>query len=128
MGTINMQHSLQVGLLFSIYSICQFVAAPVLGAISDRHGRRPVLILSQLGSALGYVLLGWVSLQSWRVSHTGLALIYFSRIIDGLSGGNVSTALAYISDVTTSENRSTPPTVTARSSALKSASFPRLRS
>src|SRR5438477_5180654 len=70
------QHSLQVGLLFAIYSICQFVAAPVLGAISDRHGRRPVLILSQLGSALGYALLGWVSLQPWRITPLALALIH----------------------------------------------------
>src|SRR3954470_24408580 len=96
------EHSLQVGLLFSIYSICQFIAAPILGAISDRHGRRPVLIVSQLGSAVGYALLGWVSLQPWRVTGLGLTLIYVSRIIDGISGGNISTAQAYISDVTTS--------------------------
>jgi DHA1 family tetracycline resistance protein-like MFS transporter len=98
-------HSLQVGLLFSIYSICQFAAAPILGAISDRKGRRPVLIVSQIGSVIGFVLLGWVSLQSWRMTGFGLALIYVSRIIDGLSGGNISTAQAYISDVTTPENR-----------------------
>jgi DHA1 family tetracycline resistance protein-like MFS transporter len=98
-------HSLEVGLLFSIYSICQFIAAPILGAISDRAGRRPVLIVSQLGSAVGFVLLGWVSLQSWRMTALGLAIIYLSRIIDGLSGGNISTAQAYISDITTAENR-----------------------
>src|SRR3954469_20787037 len=77
----NQNHSIQVGLLFSIYSICQFVAAPILGALSDRYGRRPVLILSQIGSAIGFVLLGWVSLQSWRMTGLGLTLIYVSRII-----------------------------------------------
>src|SRR5438309_11592646 len=49
---------LKVTLLFSIYSICQFVGAPILGAISDRKGRKPVLAFSQLGSVAGYVLLG----------------------------------------------------------------------
>src|SRR3954454_7440070 len=46
----------QVTAIFSIYSICQFIAAPLLGIVSDRYGRRPVLVLSQLGSAIGYVL------------------------------------------------------------------------
>src|SRR5882724_10695251 len=55
--------TLQVTLLFSIYSICQFIGAPILGAMSDRYGRRPVLILSQLGSGVGYVLLGITTLQ-----------------------------------------------------------------
>lgn len=101
----HQQRPVLVGLLFSIYSICQLFAAPVLGALSDRFGRRPVLILSQIGSAVGYVLLGWVSLQEWRVSTFGLVLIYLSRVIDGVSGGNVSTAQAYISDVTTPQTR-----------------------
>jgi DHA1 family tetracycline resistance protein-like MFS transporter len=101
------QHNaLKVTLLFSIFSICQFVGAPVLGALSDRYGRRPVLIVSQLGSAAGYVLLAIASTESfgWR-PEARLALVYLSRVIDGFTGGNVSTAQAYISDVTTSENR-----------------------
>jgi DHA1 family tetracycline resistance protein-like MFS transporter len=98
--------ALQVTLLFSIYSICQFVAAPILGVISDRYGRRPVLILSQIGSAVGYVLLGAVTQFQWHNAATALWLIYLSRMIDGISGGNISTAQAYISDVTTAENRS----------------------
>ena len=56
---------LDIGLLFSIYSACQFVASPILGAISDRFGRRPVLIFSQLGSSLGYLLLGLVMNLHW---------------------------------------------------------------
>lgn len=98
--------ALQVTILFSIYSICQFIAAPILGVISDRHGRRPVLILSQIGSAFGYALLGAVTQFDWPSATMALWLIYASRMIDGISGGNISTAQAYISDVTTAENRS----------------------
>ncbi|MGD0139693.1 MAG: MFS transporter [Tepidisphaeraceae bacterium] len=97
--------ALDVGLLFSIYSACQFLAAPILGAISDRFGRRPVLIFSQLGSSLGYLLLGIVLNLHWVHPGYALLLIYCSRFIDGISGGNISTAQAYISDVTTRENR-----------------------
>jgi MFS family permease len=94
-----------VGFLFAIYSACQFVASPVLGAISDRVGRRPVLVFSQLGSAAGYLLLGIVMSLHWLHPGYALLLIYVSRIIDGFSGGNVSTAQAYVSDVTTPQNR-----------------------
>ena len=97
--------SLQVGLLLSVYSICQFIASPILGAISDRHGRRVVLIYSQLGSAVGYLLLGLVMQLHWTRPALALGLFYLSRLIDGLSGGNVSTAQAYVSDVTTEQNR-----------------------
>ncbi|MDB5324343.1 MAG: tetracycline resistance efflux pump [Phycisphaerales bacterium] len=95
---------LKVTLLFSVYSICQFIGAPILGALSDRYGRRPILIFSQIGSAAGYILLGVASVGTWD-PHTRLMLVYLSRIIDGFTGGNVSTAQAYISDVTTRENR-----------------------
>jgi DHA1 family tetracycline resistance protein-like MFS transporter len=97
--------ALDIGLLFSIYSACQFVASPVLGAISDRYGRRPVLIFSQLGSSLGYLLLGVVMNLHWFHPFYALLVIYCSRFIDGISGGNISTAQAYISDVTTPQNR-----------------------
>ena len=97
--------ALDIGLLFSIYSACQFVASPILGAISDRYGRRPVLIFSQLGSSLGYLLLGVVMNLHWENTTYALLLIYCSRLIDGISGGNISTAQAYISDVTTAKNR-----------------------
>lgn len=95
----------QVTAMFSIYSICQFIAAPILGIVSDRHGRRPVLIISQLGSAIGYAILALVTQLNLPNTTVAIALIYLSRIIDGASGGNISTVQAYISDVTTSENR-----------------------
>jgi DHA1 family tetracycline resistance protein-like MFS transporter len=97
-------HPLQVTALFSIYSICQFIGAPILGLISDRFGRRPVLAMSQLGSAAGYVLLAVAALD-WHNPMTRLILVYASRIIDGFTGGNISTAQAYVSDVTTAANR-----------------------
>src|SRR5277367_5063406 len=68
----------EVGLLFSIYSACQFIASPILGVISDRFGRRPVLVYSQLGSAVGYALLGIVMQLHWTNGAYALLLIYIS--------------------------------------------------
>src|SRR5947199_8499419 len=96
----------QVGLIFAIYSICQLIGSPILGLISDRFGRRPVLIFSQIGSVAGFLLLGYATAGDWSAAPVlGLTLIYLSRVIDGLSGGNISTAQAYISDVTSAQNR-----------------------
>src|SRR5438874_11189211 len=81
-----------VGLLFASYSIMQLVFAPVLGRLSDKYGRRPVLLTSLLGTALGFLILGFA---------TTLWMLFLGRIIDGISGGNISTAHAYIADVTT---------------------------
>jgi DHA1 family tetracycline resistance protein-like MFS transporter len=94
-----------VGLLFSIYSACQLIATPILGLLSDRFGRRPVLVYSQLGSVAGYALLGVTIYSHWSNPAIGLALVYLSRIIDGISGGNISTAQAYIADVTSKKDR-----------------------
>ncbi|MEO6436566.1 MAG: MFS transporter [Tepidisphaeraceae bacterium] len=96
----------QVGLLFAVYSACQLIGSPILGILSDRFGRRPILIFSQVGSVIGFLLLGYATHGDW--SHApalGLMLVYLSRVIDGFSGGNISTAQAYVSDVTTAENR-----------------------
>src|SRR5256714_763634 len=85
-----------VGLLFASYSIMQLVFTPILGRLSDRYGRRPVLFLSLLGTSLGFFVLGFA---------TTLWMLFAGRIIDGITGGNISTAQAYIADVTTEENR-----------------------
>ena len=86
----------QVGLLFASYSVMQFIFAPVLGRLSDKYGRRPVLLVSLLGTASGFLILGFANT---------LWLLFVGRIIDGISGGNISTAQAYIADVTTKEDR-----------------------
>lgn len=85
------------GLLTGVFSLMVVIASPLWGRLSDRIGRRPVLIISVLGSAAGYVIMG--------MGHS-LAMLFVGRIIDGASGGNVSTAQAYIADITRPEERS----------------------
>ncbi|MDO9181954.1 MAG: ferrochelatase, partial [Bacteriovorax sp.] len=85
------------GMLGAIYSSLQFIAAPLWGAWSDRIGRKPVLVRSMAGMAVGYAI--WVFSGSFT-------LLIISRIIDGIMGGNISTATAVVADVTTKENRS----------------------
>jgi multidrug resistance protein len=89
--------ALTVGLLALAYSAAQFLSTPVLGALSDRVGRRPVLLACIFGSACCYFLFG--------LANT-LALLVVSRIIDGLTGGNISTAQATIADLSRAEERS----------------------
>lgn len=85
-----------VGLLVSAYAICQLLAGPPLGHLSDRVGRRPVLLVSQMGTFAGFLLLA---------SAQTLWVVFLARIIDGLTAGNLSVAQAYISDVTVPEKR-----------------------
>ena len=92
-----------IGVLFASYSVMQLVFSPVLGRLSDRHGRRPVLLLSLLGTALGFFVLG--AADRFGDAGVALALLFVGRIIDGVSGANISTAQAYVADVTTPENR-----------------------
>ena len=88
--------SLTVGLLFASYAAAQVVAVPVLGYLADRHGRRPVLLLSLAGSLVGFLVLA-------LAQH--LAMLFAARIIDGASGGNLTTARAAVADVTPEEER-----------------------
>lgn len=85
------------------YSFFQFLFAPILGRWSDHIGRRPVLIISQVGTIIGFLML--FSADFFKMTALGIALIFISRMIDGISGGNISTANAYVADVTTPENR-----------------------
>jgi DHA1 family tetracycline resistance protein-like MFS transporter len=85
-----------VGLLVSTYAVCQLIAGPMLGRMSDRMGRKPLLLVSQAGTFAGFILLAY-SQTLW--------LVFLARIIDGLTAGNLSLAQAYISDVTKPEER-----------------------
>ncbi|MGZ4036271.1 MAG: MFS transporter [Bacteroidia bacterium] len=82
--------------LVSVFAACTFFAAPVFGALSDRYGRKPILLISLLGSAVGYVLLGFGG---------ALWVLFLGRIIDGLTAGNQSALFAYISDSTEPQER-----------------------
>src|SRR5918995_3406749 len=85
-----------VGLLFASFSLAQLIAAPLLGELSDRWGRRPVLILSLIGTAVSFAMLAVAP---------SLVMLFAARIVDGLSGGNITTARAYIADVTEEADR-----------------------
>ena len=111
-----------VGLLVASYAAAQFIGAPLLGRLSDRFGRRPILVFSIAGTALGFLLLGLaeplgVALSSFVLddptpgqlqalqSGAILGVMFIARILSGLTGGNITVAQAYIADVTDSQNR-----------------------
>ena len=84
------------GLLIAVYALMQLIGAPLLGRFSDRYGRRPILLISVFGTFIGFLLFGLA---------TTLWMLFAARIFDGLTGGNLSVAQAYISDVTDAKNR-----------------------
>jgi MFS family permease len=85
-----------VGTIVSIYAFFQLIAGPILGQLSDRFGRRPILLISQLGTFVGFIVLAF-SNQLW--------MVFLARALDGATAGNLTTAQAYISDVTKPEDR-----------------------
>lgn len=86
----------QVGLLVSSYAAAQLIGAPLLGRMSDRYGRQPVLLISLMGTFIGFLLLGFAN---------ALWMLFASRLLDGLTGGNISVAQAYITDITDDKDR-----------------------
>ena len=84
------------GLLVAVYAAAQLIGAPLLGRLSDRLGRRPVLLVSIAGNLIGFIILAMAN---------SLWILFFARILAGLTGGNISVAQAYISDVTDQSNR-----------------------
>lgn len=85
-----------VTLLTSVYAFCVFFAAPGLGALSDRYGRRPILLVCLLGSAIGYAVFG-IGGALW--------VLFAGRILEGITGGDISTIFAYFADITPKEQR-----------------------
>lgn len=85
-----------IGLLMASYSLTQFIAAPFWGRVSDRIGRRPVLLITLAGAAASYVLLGFSN---------SLWMLFLARGLGGFMAGNISAAFAYVADITTPENR-----------------------
>ncbi|WP_299026821.1 MFS transporter [uncultured Thermanaerothrix sp.] len=86
----------QVGLLVAIYAAAQFIATPILGRLSDRVGRRPVLLISIAGNLAGFIILALAR---------SLEVLFLARVLAGFTGGNISVAQAYISDVTDARSR-----------------------
>jgi len=82
---------LQIGLIISVFSICQLFASPITGKLSDHFGRKPLFILSQISTFIGFILLGFA---------TTAILLIVARLIDGLLGSNMTVSQAYISDIT----------------------------
>lgn len=84
------------GLLFASYSICQFISTPIIGRLSDKYGRRPLLLISVAGTALSFFLMAWAP---------SVLFLFLARILDGLTAGNIPVAFAVISDSTKPEER-----------------------
>ena len=87
---------IEIGLIVSVFSICQLFASPITGKLSDRFGRKPLFVLSQLSTFAGFVVLGFA---------TTAVLLFVSRLIDGLLGSNMTVSQAYISDITEPRHR-----------------------
>ncbi len=89
--------SFTVGILFSMFSFCQLIAGPLWGNVSDRIGRKSVLIISQIGATIGWTMLAFSPTIGW---------VFISRIIEGISGGNIGVTQAYVADLVEPKDRS----------------------
>lgn len=97
----------QNGMLFAIFSVCQFISTPVIGRLSDKFGRKPLLIISLIGTAVSFLMMGFARSALW---------LFLARALDGITAGNIPVAQAVISDTTKPEDR-------ARGFGLIGASF-----
>jgi DHA1 family tetracycline resistance protein-like MFS transporter len=104
-----------IGLIVASYAAASLIGAPLMGCFSDRYGRRPILLLSVAGTFIGYLLLGFAQpigtffahlFASQNVNAFIITVLFASRMLDGFTGGNITVAQAYISDVTDEKNRS----------------------
>ncbi len=103
-----------VGFLVASYAAAQLIGSPILGRLSDRYGRRPVLLFSVAGTFIGFLLLGFAEPVGLALAGVFaptaanafiLAVLFVSRMLDGLTGGNITVAQAYIADITDESNR-----------------------
>jgi MFS transporter, DHA1 family, tetracycline resistance protein len=105
-----------VGLLFATFSLCQLLSAPVWGYVSDRIGRKKVLIVSQIGATIGWALLGVAPNVATALAVAPIAVVFVARVLEGVSGGNISITQAYVADLVEPRQR-------ARAFGLISAMF-----
>ena len=97
MEGVDVGHASSInGWLLFAFSLTQFLFAPVIGNLSDKYGRRPILLMSLFGFGLDYIMLSWAPSVEW---------LYLGRIIAGITGASFTTASAYIADISTNENR-----------------------
>ncbi len=92
-----------IGLIIASFSVMQFIFSPIWGRLSDRVGRRPILLISLLGEVISYVIFAWASNKP---GPTGMWLLLASRTFAGICGGNITVAQAYVADITPPEQRS----------------------
>jgi MFS transporter, DHA1 family, tetracycline resistance protein len=95
-----------VGLLMATFSFCQLASAPIWGYVSDRIGRKTVLIVSQIGATIGWAMLGLAPPIAGALSIAPIAVVFFARVLEGVSGGNISITQAYVADLVAPHERS----------------------
>ncbi len=95
-----------VGILAATFSFCQLVSAPLWGNVSDRVGRKSVLIVSQIGATIGWVMLGFAPNVAAIFAVAPIGVVFAARIVEGVSGGNISITQAYVADLVEAKDRS----------------------